>query len=99
MATYLAGSLYDRAASKFHDRVCRGTGCFMWTFIIVSVFAALGLALSVLLHLRTAHLYERVVEDTRIERSKRGREVGSFPGPLLSQNLNMSTACIHTHTL
>lgn len=45
------------------------------TFIVVTVFSALGLVLSLFLHFRTAHLYERVIEDTLIERSKRGREV------------------------
>ena len=95
MATYLAGSLYDRAALKFHDRVCRGPGCFMWTFIVVSVFAVLGLALSVLLHLRSGHIYERVIEDTRIERSKRGREVCPFSVfPLFTKNFCLSS-CTH----
>lgn len=75
LATYIAGTLYDRQARKFKHRACKGPACFRAAFLIVAGFAAIALILSIVLHRRTRPLYKRVVEDTLAERKRRGREV------------------------
>jgi hypothetical protein len=82
LATYLAGTLFDREARKFKHGACKGPACFRLAFLVIAGFALLALILSVVLHRRTKHLYHRVVEDTKAERKRRGREVR--PPPPLS---------------
>ena len=74
MATYVAGTLFDREARKFKHGACKGPACFRLAFIVIAAFSLLALLLSLVLHRRTRHLYQRVVEDTIAERSRRGRE-------------------------
>lgn len=74
LATYLAGTLFDREARKFKHGACKGPACFRLAFLVIAGFALLALILSVVLHRRTKHLYHRVVEDTKAERKRRGRE-------------------------
>ena len=78
LATYLAGTLYDKAATRHPGPrgLCIGTDCFRPTFLIIAGFAAVALVLSVLLHQRTRPLYVRVIEDTLAESKRRGLEVG-----------------------
>lgn len=75
LATYLAGTLYDRQARKFKHGLCKGPACFRLTFLVIAGLAAAALVISFLLHRRTRPLYERVIADTLAERSRRGREV------------------------
>jgi len=81
LATYVAGTLFDQEARKFKHGACKGPACFRLAFIVIAAFSLVALLLSMVLHRRTRHLYHRVVEDTKAERMRRGRE--ATPPPTL----------------
>ena len=92
LATYVAGTLFDREAQKFKHGKCKGPACFRRAFLIIAGFSAVAFIMSIVLHRRTKPLYKRVVEDTIAERKRRGREVRSGS---LEEGLNSNfTACL-----
>lgn len=92
LATYVAGTLFDREAQKFKHGRCKGPACFRLAFLIIAGFSAVAFVLSIVLHRRTRPLYRRVVEDTIAERKRRGREVkfDSQKGVTLPQCIQIS---------
>ncbi|CAK0754435.1 hypothetical protein CVIRNUC_002297 [Coccomyxa viridis] len=77
-ATYLAGTLYEKARQRHGDHVtCKGTDCFQVVFLINAGLAVVAVVTSVLLWHRTRGLYHKVIEVTKAERAKRGLQ-GEF---------------------
>ena len=75
-ATYLAGTLYEKARQRHGDHVtCKGTDCFQVVFLINAGLAVVAVVTSVLLWHRTRGLYHKVIEVTKAERAKRGLQV------------------------
>ena len=76
LATYLAGSVYQRAAHKHgQGGVCTGPDCFRLTYLLEAGLAAAAFVAAIVLWRRCQHLYDRVAAVTRDERSKRGLQV------------------------
>ena len=73
-ATYLAGTLYERAMRRSGQAgtTCHGPDCFRAAFLVNAALAAAGLAAALALWRRTRPLYARVVAATRAERARRG---------------------------
>ena len=75
-ATYLAGTLYEKARQRHGDHVtCKGIDCFQVVFLINAGMAVVAVVTSVLLWHRTRGLYHKVIEVTKAERAKRGLQV------------------------
>ncbi len=80
-ATYLAGTLYERAMDRHHDTglSCLGSDCFQAVFLINAGLSLGAVLTSTLLWRRTKHLYSKVIEVTKAERAKRGLRVMPCP--------------------
>eukprot|EP00252_Welwitschia_mirabilis_P013268 TRINITY_DN2923_c0_g1_i2.p1 TRINITY_DN2923_c0_g1~~TRINITY_DN2923_c0_g1_i2.p1 ORF type:complete len:446 (-),score=-15.52 TRINITY_DN2923_c0_g1_i2:416-1753(-) len=68
----LAGFLYDIEAAKDdggEDNKCVGAHCYRMVFIVMAVVCILGLALDLLLSLRTRALYRNIFESRKSEES------------------------------
>ena len=72
LATWLAGTVYERAAGKQGQQVCKGPGCFRVTYLVEAGLAGAACVAAVLLWRRCQHLYDRVAAVTRDERGRRG---------------------------
>jgi len=90
-ATYLAGTLYEKARQRHGDhKQCMGTDCFQVVFLINGGLAVVAVVTSVLLWHRTRGLYGKVIEITKAERAKRGLQVWH---PLLALQMAFETMC------
>lgn len=90
-ATYLAGTLYEKARQRHGDhKQCMGTDCFQVVFLINGGLAVVAVVTSVLLWHRTRGLYGKVIEITKAERAKRGLQVWH---PLLALHMTFETVC------
>jgi hypothetical protein len=80
-ATYLAGTLYERAMriTGQTGSTCRGAICFRDVFLINAGLAGAALATSALLWRRTRYLYAKVIAVTKAERARRGLQVQGVP--------------------
>ncbi|KAK9818432.1 hypothetical protein WJX72_012528 [[Myrmecia] bisecta] len=74
LATWLAGTMYDRALERHPSPTgtCIGTDCFRTTFLIVAGLSGLAMLLSLLLWSRTRNVYKTIIEAQNEERKHRG---------------------------
>eukprot|EP00884_Botryococcus_braunii_P006925 jgi/Botrbrau1/16233/Bobra.0066s0019.1 len=63
LSTFLAGPMYERRRHAQHP--CLGVACFRDTFLVIAGLAAVGTAVSYVLHVRNCHIYKVLARDVK----------------------------------